>query len=75
MDVLEIVVLLVVELAEVTRSISTSEKPMIALSGVRSSCDIAGEERRLVLVGDLELGDSCRRISLNRRAFWMAITA
>ena len=37
------------------RSASTSEKPMIALSGVRSSCDMLARNSRLVLAGRLEL--------------------
>ena len=38
-DVLEVLLLLLVEVAE-HRSVSTSENPMIALSGVRSSWDM-----------------------------------
>ena len=43
------------------RSSSTSEKPITALSGVRSSCDMLGQELRLVAARDLELLASCAR--------------
>ena len=49
--------LLLVHLAEHALG-STSEKPMIAFSGVRSSCDMLARNSRLVLVRDLELRGS-----------------
>ena len=73
-DVAEVIVLLVVELAEHALPSSTSEKPMIALSGVRSSCDMLARNSDLCL-----LATSSWRllswISWNSRAFWIAITA
>ena len=55
-------------------SLSTSEKPMMALSGVRSSCDMLARNSDLCLFAS----SSSRLlswISLKRRAFWIAITA
>ena len=53
------------------RSASTSEKPMIALSGVRSSCDMLARNSLLCRLAI----SSCRllsSISRKSRAFWMA---
>ena len=53
------------------RSASTSEKPMIALSGVRSSCDMLARNSLLCRLAT----SSCRplsSISRKSRAFWMA---
>ena len=53
---------------------STSEKPMIALSGVRSSCDMLARNSDLCLFAS----SSSRLlawISSKRREFWIAITA
>ena len=55
-------------------SFSASEKPMIALSGVRSSCDMLARKSDLCLFAT----SSCALfswISLNRRTFSIAITA
>ena len=49
----------------------TSEKPMIALSGVRSSCDTLARNSDLCRLA----ASSCRplsSISRNSRAFWIA---
>ena len=48
---------------------------MMALSGVRSSCDMLARNSRLVPVRRSRARGSCSWISLNRRAFWIAITA
>ena len=56
------------------RSSSTSEKPMMALSGVRSSCDMLARNSLLCLFAI----SSCwllSWISWNSRAFWIAIAA
>ena len=53
------------------RSASTSEKPRIAFSGVRSSWDMLARNSDLWRLA----ASSCRllsAISRNRRAFWMA---
>ena len=47
---------------------------MIALSGVRSSCDIDARNADLCLLATSSSWLFCR-ISLTSRAFWMAITA
>ena len=53
------------------RSISTSEKPMIAFSGVRSSCDMLARNSDLcrLAASSWRLLSS---ISRKSRAFWMA---
>ena len=53
---------------------STSEKPMIALSGVRSSCDMLARNSDLCLLA-ISSSRLFAWISLNRREFWIAITA
>ena len=45
------------------RSTSTSEKPMMALSGVRSSWDMLARNSRLVLAGGLELAALVRDLA------------
>ena len=63
--------LLVVERRRTCRSSSTSEKPITALSGVRSSCDMLARNSDLCALAT----SSCRffsPISRNRCAFWIA---
>ena len=72
-DVVHVVGLLRVELAE-ERAISISEKPMIALSGVRSSCDMLARNADLCWLA-ISSWWLFSWISRKSFAFWIAITA
>jgi hypothetical protein len=72
-DVLQVVGLLLVDLAEHALR-QHSEKPMIALSGVRSSCDMLARNSDLCLLAT-RAARSSRWISRNSWALRIAITA
>ena len=54
------------------RSSSTSENPMTALSGVRSSCDMLARNSDLCRLATSSSRDLCSS-SRNRRALWIAM--
>jgi len=54
------------------RSVSTSENPMMALSGVRSSCDMLARNSDLCWLAALELSALVLDLAEQPGRFWMA---